>query len=207
MYTHQYHVITSGVSPSEAKGALIMVHGRGATALGAMDLAKHLNAGSMAVYAPQATNHSWYPYSFMEQVEANQPALDSALEVLGTLVKEIEGTGIPAEKIYFSGFSQGACLVLEYIARNPRQYGGIAAFTGGLIGKVLQMDNYKGDFNNSPVFISTGNPDPHVPLSRVEESISLLKSLHANVHSKVYQERPHTILAEEISLANQYIFS
>lgn len=160
----------------------------------------------MAIYAPQATNSSWYPYSFMVPQDQNQPALDSALAVIGELVDDILSAGIPADKIYFAGFSQGACLTLEFIARHAQQYGGAVAFTGGLIGKELETGNYKGDFNNTPVLITTGDPDPHVPVSRVQQSVETLKAMGADVTSKVYPGRPHTILADEIKLANQYIF-
>lgn len=206
MYTHDYQILTAGTPANEAKGALIMIHGRGATASGIIDLAGHLCADGLAIYAPQATNHSWYPYSFMAPIEQNQPALDSALQVLGALVQQIVNNGISSDKIYFTGFSQGACLALEYTARNATTYGGIVAFTGGLIGKVLATDRYKGNFNNTPAFISTGDPDPHVPLERVEESISVFESLQAKIYSKVYPGRPHTILPQEIRMANQYIF-
>jgi phospholipase/carboxylesterase len=206
MYTHQKQIITAGTLLAQAKGALVMLHGRGGTARNIISLASDFNLADFAILAPQATNQSWYPYSFMAPVEENQPALDSALEMIGQTVEDIIATGIPADKIYFAGFSQGACLTLEYIARNAQRFGGAVAFTGGLVGEELVTINYKGDFAATPILITTGDPDPHVPLSRVEESVSVLKNLGAEVTLKVFKGRPHTILREEIELANQLIF-
>jgi len=207
MYTHQKQVTTAGASLARAKGALVLLHGRGGTARNIISLASEFSLTDFAILAPQATNQSWYPYSFMAPVEENQLALDSALEVIEQTVEDIISAGVPADKIYFAGFSQGACLTLEYIARNAKRFGGAVAFTGGLIGKKLELSNYRGDFAGIPILISTGDPDPHVPLSRVEESISVLKNLGAEVTLKVIKGRPHTILHEEIELANQLIFA
>lgn len=207
MYTHQKQILTAGTPLDKAKGALILLHGRGGTAENIISLAGEFNINELAIVAPQATNHSWYPYSFMMPVAQNQPALDSALQIIGESVDDIIAKGIPAEQIYFAGFSQGACLTLEYVARNAKRFGGVIAFTGGLIGKELTIENYKGDFNNTPILITTGDPDPHVPLSRVEESAAILKNLNADVTVKVYKGRPHTITGDEIELANQLIFA
>ncbi len=207
MYTHSEQYVTAGVPIGEAKSALIMLHGRGSTAQNMLGLASALNLEQFALYAPQATQNSWYPYSFMAPDEQNQPALNSAIETIDKLVNRIVEGGIPADKIYFLGFSQGACLTLEYIARNPKKYGGAVAFTGGLIGEHLTLANYEGDFDQTAVLITTGNPDVHVPLSRVEESVKVLKDHHADVILKVYPGRSHTISQEEISLANKHIFA
>jgi phospholipase/carboxylesterase len=201
MYTHNKEIHIAGTPVEKARQAIIMIHGRGATAHSIISLERYLNLSDTAIYAPQATNNSWYPYSFLSPVEDNQPCLDSALEIIGSLVEEIVSKGISHDKVYFLGFSQGACLTLEYAARNGRYYAGIIAFTGGLIGEQLEKDNYKGDFNNTPVLITTGDPDPHVPLKRVEESAGILSRLNAEVNLKVYKGRPHTITDEEIQLA------
>lgn len=206
MYTHQFEYKTTGTPAAQAKGALVMLHGRGGTAANIMSIARELNVNDFIIYAPQATHNSWYPYSFMAPDEQNQPALNSALETINQLVEQIKADGIPAEKIYFLGFSQGACLTLEYITRNAQAFGGAVAFTGGLIGEQINLTNYKGDFNGTPVLITTGNPDPHVPLTRVEESVDMLKQHGANVTLKVYPGRPHTISMDEVELANEVIF-
>ncbi|TFF39168.1 alpha/beta hydrolase [Mucilaginibacter psychrotolerans] len=206
MYSHTKQIKTAGAAPAVAKGALILLHGRGGTAANIIGIANELDVDGFALYAPQATNNSWYPLSFLAPDEQNQPALDSALEMVDETVKQALADGIPAHKIYFLGFSQGACLTLEYITRHAQPFGGAVAFTGGLIGEHVNLDNYKGDFIGMPVLITTGNPDPHVPLSRVEESVKVLKSMDAAVTLKVYNGRPHTISREEIDLANNTIF-
>jgi len=184
-----------------------MLHGRGGSADDIISLANEFNLDDIAIVAPQATNHSWYPYSFMAPVLENEPALSSALVMIGELVDDLIEKGIPANRIYFIGFSQGACLTLEYVARNAKRFGGVIAFTGGLIGEELMKANYTGDFNNTPILITTGNPDQHVPLSRVEETAAILKNMGADVTVKVYNGRPHTITRNEIELANQLIFA
>ncbi|MFD0794247.1 alpha/beta hydrolase [Mucilaginibacter litoreus] len=206
MYTHIKQLFTGGKPAAGAKGALILLHGRGASAVDIMRLAGQLNTADFALYAPQATNNSWYPYSFMAPVEDNEPALSSALNLIDEVVNQAVADGFSTENIYFTGFSQGACLSLEYVARNAKQYGGVAAFTGGLVGAELIKGNYKGDFKQTPIFIGTGNPDPHVPLSRVEDSVEVLKGLGADVTLTVYEGRPHTISFDEIKLADQLIF-
>jgi phospholipase/carboxylesterase len=205
MYKHDKQVITAGVPLEQAQKAIIMLHGRGATASGIIALANHLPLQDTAIIAPQATENSWYPYSFMAPVEDNEPALSSALELINSLVNDIVAKGISKENLYFIGFSQGACLTLEYVARNGAKYGGVIAFTGGLIGQKLAKENYKGDLNNTPILITTGDPDPHVPLSRVEESVSILKKMNADVLLKIYKGRPHTITTEELELAEQHV--
>ena len=206
MYTHDNKYISAGMPAQQAKTALVMLHGRGGTAADIMRLAKLFNLTDAAIYGPQATNNSWYPYSFMVPEEQNQPALDSAIESIDHVVKRIEADGIAASNIYFLGFSQGACLTLQYVARNARQYGGAVAFTGGLIGEQLKTERYKGNFNGTPILITTGDPDPHVPLSRVEESVEVLKGLGADVTLKVYPGKPHSISPDEIELANTAVF-
>lgn len=203
---HAINIHTAGKPIEEAKKALIMIHGRGANAPDILGLANHLNVADFALLAPQATNNTWYPYSFLAKPEQNEPWLSSALDLLKELVDEVVGKGISEENIYFLGFSQGACLTLEFTARNAKKYGGIVAFTGGLIGDKIYEENYSGDFEGTPVFLSTGNPDPHVPLERIEESKVILEKMNADLQVKVYENRPHTILQEEIDLANQLIF-
>lgn len=205
MYTHSKQIITAGTPITQAKKALIMLHGRGASANSIMSLSSHLTLPNTAIIAPQATQHSWYPYSFMAPVENNEPALSSAVTVIDEVVNDIVTQGISKDNIYFLGFSQGACLTLEYVARHGDTYGGVIAFTGGLIGEELDITNYSGDFGGTPILISTGDPDLHVPLSRVEESVTQLKAMNANVLLKVYKGRPHTITEQELELAEQHV--
>jgi phospholipase/carboxylesterase len=206
MYKHTKRVMAAGIPLDGAQKAIIMLHGRGAAPQDIISLKRYLNLEGVAILAPEATNNSWYPYSFMAPVSQNQPALDSALEVIDSIVKDIEQAGISSENIYFAGFSQGACLTLEYTARHAKRYAGIIALTGGLVGQELVTDNYVGDFADTPVFISTGDPDPHVPVSRVNESIAIFEKLNAKVTSEIYPGRPHTISGEEIEIVNKEIF-
>lgn len=203
---HSKNIITAGKDISQAKKALILLHGRGASAQDILSLANHFPVEEFALFAPQATNHTWYPYSFLAPPAQNEPWLSSALDILGNLVKEIKSKGITAENIYFGGFSQGACLTAEFVSRNAERFGGIFIFTGGLIGDKLTPENYSGDFGGTPVFISTGNPDAHVPVERVQETAKLMESKNATVTVKIYENRPHTISQEEIMLVNQMIF-
>src|SRR5205085_2312403 len=151
IYMHQKKIISAGKKLTVAKKALIMLHGRGGSAEDILSLSPHLHLNDFALLAPQATNHSWYPLPFLAQPKANEPWLSSALQVVADTVKEVVDGGIAMENIYLLGFSQGACLTLEFAARNATRYGGIVAFTGGLIGDKIYQENYKGDFENTPV--------------------------------------------------------
>lgn len=207
MYTHEKDIRTQGKPLSETGKALILIHGRGATAASILPLARELGADDFTLFAPQATNNTWYPYSFMAPTDQNQPALDSALELIDETVQGIRAQGIASKDIYLLGFSQGACLTAEYASRHAQRYGGLLIFTGGLIGQELNTSNYKGNFESTPVLITTGDPDSHVPVSRVDETVKQLESMGANVTRKVYPGRPHTILDEEIELAKKILAS
>lgn len=203
---HTKNIKHAGTLLNEAKKALIMVHGRGANATDILGLASHLHVDGFALIAPEATQNTWYPYSFLAKPEQNEPWLSSALELLQQAVEEVTKNGIAPENIYFMGFSQGACLALEFVSRHAQRFGGIAAFTGGLIGDRIYSENYSGDFKGTPIFICTGNPDPHVPLERVNESVSILEKMNAEVTLQVHEGRPHTITQEEIMEANRVVF-
>ena len=205
MYIHTKQIVRSGEKAGKAHKALVMLHGRGSTAASITSLARHLNLKDTAIFAPQATNNSWYPYSFLADDSSNQPALNSALELLHETVGDIQREGISSEKTFFLGFSQGACLVLEYVARNAAAFGGVVAFTGGLIGSSLDVKRYSGDFSQTPILVTTGDPDSHVPLERVNASVEILDGLNAKTTLKVYPGRPHTIIQEEIDLASLLI--
>jgi phospholipase/carboxylesterase len=204
---HRKKIITAGKSLKETNKALIMIHGRGATVEDILSLADYLAVKDYALIAPQATNNTWYPFSFLAPPQQNEPWLSSALSLLNEIVTDLTSENITTDHIYFVGFSQGACLTLEFVTRNAKKYGGIAAFTGGLIGDKIYAENYKGDFENTPVFIGSSNPDPHIPVQRVNASTDILKSMHANVVTKVYDNMGHTINEDEIQNANRLIFS
>lgn len=203
---HKKNIQRAGKSLKEAEKVLIMIHGRGADAHDILRIASHLNVSEYALLAPEATNNTWYPFSFMVKPEQNEPWLSSALGLLKEMVDEIKEQGFSGEDIYFIGFSQGACLALEFVSRYAEKYGGIVAFTGGLIGNKIYAENYSGDFNMTPVFIGTSETDPHVPIERVNQSVNILERMNADVYLKVYEGRPHIISQDEIDQANLRIF-
>jgi len=203
---HQKNIVTAGKELNNESKVLIMLHGRGASAEDILSLSTHLDVNEFTLLAPQATNNTWYPYSFIAPVAQNEPWLSSALNLLKQVLDDLLKLGIPSENIYFLGFSQGACLTLEFIARNANKYGGVVGFTGGLIGDKIYKDNYKGDFQNTPFFIGTSNPDPHVPVERVYATSNILRDLNAVVTEKVYNNMGHTINQDEIDNANRIVF-
>ncbi len=202
---HEELIIYAG-NKINAKKALIMLHGRGANAEDILSLAENLDVTDYLLAAPQASGNSWYPNSFLAIPRNNEPWLSSALDLVHKVVGGFIKQGIKKEKIYFLGFSQGACLTLEYTARNADRYGGIVAFTGGLIGDKIYKENYRGDFSNTPVFIGTSNPDFHVPVERVRESANILRNMGADLTEKIYPNMGHTINQDEINYANRLIF-
>lgn len=203
---HEKKIYTAGKELSPDNKVLILLHGRGGSAEDIVSLAGYLNVSEFTLIAPEATNNTWYPFSFMAPPSQNEPWLSSALELVTDIVNNLKNQGIKSEQIYFAGFSQGACLTLEYVTRNAAKYGGVAAFTGGLIGDKIYEENYKGDFNNTPVFIGTSNPDPHVPVERVHASTNILKRMNAQVVEKIYDNMGHTINQDEIDQANNLVF-
>jgi phospholipase/carboxylesterase len=200
------NTLIAGRELADADKALILVHGRGASAEDILFLADELNVEDYALLAPRARGNSWYPYSFLAPPAQNEPYLSSALQTLEELVDDVKASGITPENIFFLGFSQGACLTLEFVARHAARYGGVVGLTGGLIGDKLYVDNYKGDFQGTPVFLGTSHPDPHVPVERVHATTMLLKQLNANVTEQVYENMGHTISQQEIDFVNRIIF-
>lgn len=203
---HKKEFIYSGKPVEEAEKALIMIHGRGGYARDFIKLSDHLKIEDFAVVAPQAYNNSWYPLSFLAPEEQNQPWLDSALDVLSILEKDLNDKGILSENIYFFGFSQGACLTLEYTTRNARKYGGIIAIIGGLIGDHINTGNYITDFAGTKIFLGTSDPDTHVPVERVKQTAEILENKNAVVELQIHKNTGHVILPEELGVANNHIF-
>jgi predicted esterase len=182
---------------AEAKGALILIHSRGADADDIAGLADYLPARNLAVLAPAATQNTWYPQRFFLPLEENEPWLSSALEVVGALVKEATDAGIPHEKIGIAGFSQGGCLALEYAARNPRKYGFVAGLSGALIGP-QKIPRGPADLLGTPVLVACAENDPHIPLPFVEESAEILTGFKADVTKLIFRGYDHTVFPEEI---------
>jgi phospholipase/carboxylesterase len=200
------NIIAAGIPVAKAAKALIMLHGRGASAEDIISLAAHLNVKDYALLAPQAAGNTWYPYSFIAPVANNEPYLSQSLQAVADTVAYAENNGISKENIYLLGFSQGACLAAEFMARNADRYGGLVMFTGGLIGEQVNRNNYTGNFNGMPVFIGTSDPDMHVPVQRVYATTNILKEMGAEVTEKVYANMGHTINKDEIDNANNLIF-
>jgi predicted esterase len=191
--------LAAGPLPEQAVATLILVHGRGATAESILSLHAELGIPGLAALAPQAAGQTWYPHSFLAPLEANQPYLDSALRRIESLVTDLLPRGIPGDRIALLGFSQGACLTLEFTARHPRRYGAIMGLTGGLIGPPGTPRVYPGALAGTPVFLGTSDPDPHVPFERVQETEAVLARMGASVELRRYPGMPHTINEDEIN--------
>ncbi|SFO22263.1 phospholipase/carboxylesterase [Algoriphagus ornithinivorans] len=200
-------LIQAGKDLKEASSAAILIHGRGASAQSIISLKSYLKLKDFALLAPQAEGNTWYPYSFMAPDESNQQSLKKSLGKIQKAFDQIVKKGIPTERIYLIGFSQGACLSLEFAALNAQKLGGVVAFTGGLIGEKLQPEKYKGNFDGTPVFIGSSNRDFHVPLTRIEESAQLLKKMGANVKTLIFDDPEHTIREEELEWVNEHLLS
>jgi phospholipase/carboxylesterase len=198
-------ILQRGRALDSAKGAVILVHGRGASAADILSLVDDLDFPELAYLAPDAAGHTWYPYSFMAPIEQNQPWLNSALSLLAEAVERATAAGTPRHKVAFVGFSQGACLATEFVARNAARYGGLVAFTGGLIGPPGMKFNYSGELSGTPCFLGAGDPDPHVPWARVEESASVLSALGGVVTLRRYPGLPHTISQDEVEQAKDIL--
>lgn len=191
-------VLEAGPSPEQASATLVLVHGRGATAESVLSLHDALAVPDLAALAPQAAGDTWYPLSFLAPLEANQPFLDSALRRVEFIVLDLLARGITSRRIAVLGFSQGACLISEFAARHPRRYGAIIALTGGLIGPPGTPRDYAGSLEGTPVFLGTGDPDPHVPFERVRETEAAFRRLGAAVELRRYPGMPHAINQDEL---------
>ncbi len=194
-----------GASLKEAVGVVILLHGRGGSAEDILSLAQEFYLPQIAYLAPQASGNSWYPYSFLAPTAQNEPWLSSALRKVQATVQNATDAGISPERIMIGGFSQGACLATEFVATRPQRYAGLLAFTGGLLGSPDSDLTHKGDLAGTPVFFGSGDPDPHVPWERVQQSANVLKEMGANVTLRRYKGRPHTITPEELDFARRLI--
>ncbi len=199
--------VTAGLAPRKADGAMILVHGRGATAESILTLANEFNTDRLHYIAPRASQHTWYPYSFLVPTRQNEPGLSSGLQAIFDIIISLESNGIPKEKIILTGFSQGACLATEFVARHPARYGGIVALSGGLIGDTISADNYNGSLNDTPYFVGCSDIDPHIPVERVHQSADIMQNLGASVTKKIYPGMGHTVNEDEINHINSMIYT
>ncbi|MEL7059620.1 MAG: dienelactone hydrolase family protein [Acidobacteriota bacterium] len=194
---------TAGSAPEVADVGIVAVHGRGATARGILDLATALDLPSASWRAPQATAGTWYPQSFLAPLEANEPWLSAALDRLDAEVEALLAAGLDRSRIALLGFSQGACLALEFAVRRARPWHAVVALTGGLLGPSIERHAAAGNLAETPVFLASGDPDPHVPASRVLDTAAMLRQLGARVEVRLDPGRPHVVTAREIGRARE----
>ncbi len=196
---HQGQAVwTAGEPLDRAKAAMIMIHGRGATAESILSLAEALDQPGFAYLAPQAAGYTWYPNSFLAPLPSNEPGLSSGLAVIASLFETLAEAGISAERTMLLGFSQGACLSLEFTARNARRYGGVAGLSGGLIGPDGTPRDYAGSLAGTPIFLGCSDIDPHIPQARVELSAEVLQKLGGAVTMRLYPGMGHLVNQDEI---------
>ncbi len=199
------HLVTGGAPLAEADGVLVLVHGRGATAEGILSLASELSAGGLHWIAPQAEGNTWYPHPFVAPREQNEPWLGASLARLEAIVVGLESAGIQASKVFWLGFSQGACLMLEHVASTGRQYGGAFGLSGGLIGQTLDLTRYTKPLQGMPVYLGCGDRDTHIPTERVLETERVFTSLGAQVQCDLFPGMGHQICPAEIEAIDRVI--
>jgi predicted esterase len=196
-------VLAAGRPLAEARAAILLLHGRGAGAEDVLGLAGHLRHPDLAYLAPEAAGRTWYPDRFTAPHRANEPWLSSALALVAALVDRISAAGIPPERQMLLGFSQGACLACDVVARHPRRWGALAAFTGGLIGPPGTRFDHPGDLAGTPVLLAAGDPDPHVHWWRVEETAEALRRQGAAVTLLRFPGLGHTLHPEAVAEARR----
>lgn len=192
-------VLQSGIALDKAKAVLILVHGRGASARDILSLTSEFERDDLTYLAPQAAGGTWYPYSFLMPLAQNEPYLSSALAILAGVVAQIEASGFHSEQIMFLGFSQGACLASEFVARNAKRYGGLFVLSGGLIGPDGTPRDYAGSLAGTPIFLGCSDVDFHIPKERVLESADIFRALGAVVDARLYPNMGHTINEDELN--------
>jgi len=198
-------VSKAGASPEEADVAMILVHGRGASADSMLLFADEFDRSNIHYRAIQADRHTWYPNSFLAPREQNQPGISSGLQAIYDELKTLNESGIATKKIMLLGFSQGACLSSEFAARHPQRFGGLAILSGGLIGPEVSLDNYSGSFEGTPFFMGCSDYDPHIPQERVHDTAKILEALGADVTKKIYPGMGHTVNEDEIGHVRQML--
>ena len=196
---------TAGASPEDADAAVVLVHGRGARADGMLQFAREFGREGLHYVAPQAQRGTWYPNRFLAPIERNQPHLDSALAHLRRAVEEAQSGGLPTETVVLVGVSQGACLVSEFVAREPKRYGGLVLLSGGLIGEEGTEFDHAGDVERMPFFLGVSDDDPHIPVSRAAETVEVFERFDADVRFDEYHGRGHGIFEEELDYLRELV--
>lgn len=195
----------TGPEPAAARLTMILVHGRGASAADILTVVPELGFSDIAYLAPDAPGRTWYPYSFLAPLQQNEPHLSRALQTLDSIVADVTRRGIASDRIGLLGFSQGACLSLEYVARHATRYAAVIGFSGGLIGPPATPRNYAGSLDGTPVFLGCSDVDPHIPLERVHETREVLTARGAAVDERIYPGMGHTINRDEIEAARRLL--
>jgi phospholipase/carboxylesterase len=203
---HQDQPLLSSGEPLErAQAALILVHGRNASAASILELTREIGQPGFAYLAPQAAGNTWYPYSFLAPLEQNEPYLSSALQVIERLLVTITTAGIRPERTVLLGFSQGACLTLEFVARHAQRYGGVVGLSGGLIGPEGTPRDYAGSLAGTPIFLGCSDVDAHIPKARVQHSTEVLQRMKGEVTERLYPHLGHTVNHDEIKFVREML--
>ncbi|WP_049929118.1 alpha/beta hydrolase [Halopiger goleimassiliensis] len=198
-------LVTAGTDLGDAEAAVVFTHGRGATARSIIQMGREVHREGVALLAPQARRNTWYPNSFLAPVAENEPGRTSGLRAVADAIGEATAAGIPAERVLLVGFSQGGCLASEFVARNPRRYGGLAALSGGLIGESVDPEDYlagDGDLEETPVFLGCSDVDPHIPEERVHETADVLAALGGDVTTRIYEGMGHGVNEDELEFVS-----
>jgi phospholipase/carboxylesterase len=195
-------LLTAGTSLDEADAAMVLVHGRGASARSILGMGGEFHDEGLALLAPQAAGNTWYPNSFLAPVEQNEPGRSSGLQAVRDAISAANDAGIPTERVIVGGFSQGACLATEFVARDPRRYGGVVALSGGLIGETIDTDDYEGDLEETPAFLGCSDVDPHIPVERVHVTADVLEQLGGDVEKRIYEGMGHNVNDDEIEFVS-----
>jgi phospholipase/carboxylesterase len=198
-------LVTAGTPLSDATAAAVLVHGRGATAQSIVQMGLDVHEEGLALLAPQAARNTWYPNSFLAPVENNEPGRSSGLQAVDDAVERAVEAGISRESVLVGGFSQGACLASEYVARNPRRYGGLAALSGGLIGETVDPQSYDGDVEGTPVFVGCSDVDPHIPIERVHATTEAFELLGGDVDERIYEGMGHGVNQDELDAVGDLV--
>ena len=198
-------VLRRGPPPRTARLVMILAHGRGSSGDDMLGLAREFSAEDVSYLAPHAAGHTWYPYPFLAPIARNEPYLSSALRLLGELVEQVGSDGVSPARIVLLGFSQGACLSLEFAARHARRYAGVVALSGGLIGPPGTPREYAGTFDGTPVFLGCSDIDPHIPAARVHESADVFRRMGATVDERIYPRMGHTVNGDEIAAVEELL--
>ncbi len=196
-------ILAAGEPLDRARAAMVMVHGRGASAESILTLANEFDQPGFTFLAPQAAGGTWYPNRFLAPTASNEPWLSSALAVVDEVIAKIIAAGIPPERLIILGFSQGACLALEYAARNAKRYGGVVGLSGGLIGADGEPRRDSGNFAGAPIFLGCSDVDFHISKGRVQHAAETLKTLGGEVTMRLYPNMDHTVNQDEIEFVRE----